>query len=156
MERLTISIDETLARAFDALIARRGHTSRSEAMRDLIRRDVEAARGEDDPRGQCVANLSYVYDHQLRDLAERITAAQHAHHDLVIATTHVHLDHQYCLESTFLRGRLADVRALAERIGAERGVNHSHLNVISVKTGDGHGRGRYHTHRGRLHLVPRS
>lgn len=155
MERLTISIHETLARAFDALIARRGYTSRSEALRDLIRRDVETARREDDPKGHCVASFSYVYDHHLRDLTGRINAAQHAHHDLVISSSHVHLDHQHCLESVFLKGRLSDVRAFAERVGAERGVNYGHLNVISVEVGDKHRQGRYHHHHGHLHLVPR-
>ena len=156
MERVTMSIDEKLAQAFDALIARRGYTSRSEAMRDMMRREVETARSESNPEGHCVANFSYVYDHHLRDLAERINAAQHAHHDLVIATSHVHLDHQHCLESVFLKGRLADVRAFAERMGAERGVNHGHLNVISVEIGDTHRQGRYHRHHGLLHLIPRS
>jgi len=156
MERMTISIGEKLAHTFDALIARRGYTSRSEAVRDLMRREVEFARSGDDPEGQCVANFSYVYDHQLRDLAERINAAQHAHHDLVIATSHVHLDHDHCLESMFLKGKLSEVRAFAERVGAERGVNHGHLNVISVKIGDAHRQGRYHRHHGHLHLIPRS
>ena len=44
MERITMSIDEALAREFDALIARRGYASRSEAMRDLLRREIEAHR----------------------------------------------------------------------------------------------------------------
>ena len=156
MERMTISIDEKLAQTFDALIARRGYTSRSEAVRDMMRREVESARSDDDPEGRCVANFSYVYDHHLRNLAERINAAQHAHHDLVIATSHVHLDHDHCLESMFLKGRLSEVRAFAEGVGAERGVNHGHLNVISVKIGDAHRQGRYHRHHGHLHLIPRS
>lgn len=156
MERLTISIDEVLACAFDALIARRGYTSRSEAMRDLIRRDVEAARAEENPKGHCVANLAYVYDHHVRDLAERINTAQHAHHELVIASSRVHLDHDHCLESVFLKGSLAEVKAFAECVSAERGVNHGHLNVISVNPGDSHRQGHYHRHHGHLHLIPRS
>ena len=37
MERFTISLDESLARQFDQLIAGRGYSNRSEAVRDLIR-----------------------------------------------------------------------------------------------------------------------
>jgi CopG family nickel-responsive transcriptional regulator len=35
MQRLTISLDETLARAFDDLGREQGYQSRSEAVRDL-------------------------------------------------------------------------------------------------------------------------
>lgn len=157
MERITIAVDDELAVAFDALTAQRGYTSRSEAVRDLMRREVERSRSADQPRGHCVASLSYVYAHHVRDLAERINAIQHDHHDLVISASHVHLDHDHCLESVFLKGRFDAVKAFADRLNAERGVQHCALNVISVKTGDRHAPGaQYHHHHGHLHLIPRS
>ncbi|MFZ1444417.1 MAG: ribbon-helix-helix protein, CopG family, partial [Candidatus Dechloromonas phosphoritropha] len=42
MERFTISLDESLAREFDELIAARGYGNRSEAVRDLIRGAIES------------------------------------------------------------------------------------------------------------------
>ena len=158
MERITMSIDEKLAREFDALIGARGYTSRSEAMRDLLRREVEASRAAQDAHTYCVASLSYVYNHHERDLAERLTEAQHAQHELVVAGTHVHLDHEHCLESLILKGPTKAVRALADRVQAERGVRHGRINVITVDPGDEHqhkGPGHHH-HHGRLHLIPRS
>ncbi len=156
MERITMSIDETLAREFDALIARRGYASRSEAMRDLLRRELESQRGASGGEGWCVANLSYVYNHHQRDLTERLTEAQHAHHDLVVAATHVHLDHDNCLESVMLKGRTEAVRAFAQRIEAERGVRHGQLNVIGVDTDDRHRGFKARTHVGHMHFVPKS
>ncbi|WP_126444820.1 nickel-responsive transcriptional regulator NikR [Sulfuricystis multivorans] len=132
MERITISLDETLAREFDALIARRGYRNRSEAIRDLLREQLEAAR-QGVETGHCVANLSYVYNHHARDLAERLTGLQHAHHDLTVATMHAHLDHDNCLESVILRGPTASVRAFADRLIAERGVRHGQVNLVSVE-----------------------
>jgi len=41
MERFTISLDEALASQFDQLIAARGYSNRSEAVRDLIRGAIE-------------------------------------------------------------------------------------------------------------------
>ena len=84
MERITMSMDEALARDFDQLIRDRGYTSRSEAMRDLLRREIEAHREARDARSQCVANLSYVFNHHERKLSERLMDAQHQHHDLVV------------------------------------------------------------------------
>jgi CopG family nickel-responsive transcriptional regulator len=136
MERITISLDAALAREFDALIERRGYQNRSEAIRDLLRDYLEAARQEESAAGsnpQCVANLSYVYNHHARDLAERLTGLQHDHHDLTVATMHAHLDHEHCLESVILRGPTARVRAFADLLTAERGVSHGLLNVVSVE-----------------------
>ncbi|MEP7183287.1 MAG: nickel-responsive transcriptional regulator NikR [Betaproteobacteria bacterium] len=156
MERITMAIDEALAKEFDALIAKRGYGSRSEAMRDLLRREVEANRVKYEAKSYCVASLSYVYNHHVRDLAERLTGAQHEHHDLVVATTHVHLDHEHCLETAILKGSTAAVRALADRIKAERGVRHTAINLITVEPGDEHGLPGTHRHHGHMHLIPRS
>ena len=162
MERITISLDEDIAHEFDALIARRGYGNRSEAMRDLLRAHLEAARQEAKSAAEsshCVANLSYVYNHHERDLAERLTALQHDHHDLTVATMHAHLDHDNCLESVILRGSTATVRAFADALTAERGVRYGHLNLVSVEADHGrhgHGylpRGKAHSH---LHLKPKN
>lgn len=136
MERITISLDESLAREFDALIERRGYQNRSEAVRDLLREYLEASRAAETRAAgnpQCVANLSYVYNHHARDLAERLTGLQHDHHDLTVATMHAHLDHEHCIESLILRGPTTRVRAFADLMTAERGVSHGLLNVVSVE-----------------------
>ena len=156
MERITMSIDERLAKEFDALIAKRGYTSRSEAMRDLLRREVETHRSAYEVKSHCVANLSYIYNHHERELAERLTETQHEHHDLVVSSMHVHLDHDHCLESVILRGPTAAVRGFAHRIEAERGVRHGHLNLVTVETGDTHTGQAAHHHRGHMHLIPRT
>lgn len=156
MERITMSMDDALARDFDRLVKERGYTSRSEAMRDLLRREIEAHRAEGDDKVHCVANLSYVYNHHERNLAERLTQAQHAHHDLVVSTMHVHLDHEHCLESVFLKGAAPAVRAFAEKTRAERGVRHGQLNLVTVTASDRHYRFAPHRHPGHSHLIPRS
>ena len=156
MERITMAIDEALAKEFDALIARRGYKSRSEAMRDLLRREVEANRVRYEAKSYCVASLSYVYNHHVRDLAERLTGAQHEHHDLVVATMHVHLDHEHCLEAAVLKGPTSAVRSLAQRIEAERGVRHAQINLVTVQPGDQHVVPGAHQHHGHMHLIPRS
>ncbi len=153
MERITISLDESLAHEFDRLIARRGYATRSEAVRDLLRRELESERAAAGT-GHCVANLSYVYNHHERDLGERLTGAQHAHHDLCVATMHAHLDHEACLESVILRGPVQAVREFAQSVIAERGVRHGAINVISADISGraphghphGHGDGAPHVH----------
>lgn len=159
MERFTISMDGELAAEFDRLIAVRGYANRSEAVRDLVRSLLQRERIEERGDGYCVANLSYVFNHHERDLAERLTALQHGQHDLTVATMHAHLDHENCLETVILRGPTRAVRAFADAVIAERGVRHGNVNLVAVDVDGGrdhhHGyvpRGKAKTH---LHLKPK-
>jgi len=132
MQRYTISLDDALASAFDDFIARRGYANRSEAVRDLLRAELQRADLAEQPQHDGVACLSYVYNHHERDLAERMTALQHAHHDLTVATMHAHLDHEHCLETVLLRGQTAALRRFADAVCAERGVHHGQVNLVAV------------------------
>jgi len=143
MERFTISLEQELAADFDRLIRERGYTNRSEAVRDMLRAALERHRMERDDGTHCVASLSYVFGHHERELADRLTALQHAHHDLCVSTTHVHLDHDDCLETLLLRGPTAAVRGFADVLVAERGVRHGQLNLITVEVS---GRGAKYAH----------
>jgi len=142
MERFTISLDENLASEFDKLIRERGYQNRSEAVRDMLRTQLNTLHAQKYRSPFCVANLSYVYNHHERELAERLTVIQHQHHDLVVASTHVHLDHDNCLETVMLRGATKEVQNFSDALIAERGVRHGLLNLISVEKDAGH----RHTH----------
>lgn len=143
MERFTISLEGALAREFDRLIHRRGYRNRSEAVRDVLRDRIEADRMTRDDAPYCVGCLSYVYNHHQHDLAERITELQHQHHDLVVAATHAHLDHEQCLETVILRGATRAVRAFADALVAQRGVRHGQLNLVPADLASG---GARHVH----------
>lgn len=149
MQRITLSVDDELVAALDRHMKARRYASRSEALRDILREHQAHERldkPEDD--GFCVATLAYVYDHETRDLGRRLTRAQHRHHDLQVATLHVHLDHEACLEVSVLRGRVKAVRALADDTVSQRGVRHGELHVIPasrVRDHHSHGGGS-HTH----------
>ncbi|MFN7346747.1 MAG: nickel-responsive transcriptional regulator NikR, partial [Betaproteobacteria bacterium] len=122
MDRFTISLPEELAAEFDRLIAERGYDNRSEAVRDILRAHLDRMREARELDGHCVANLSYVYNHHERELADRLLALSHAHHDLALSTLHAHLDHDHCIESVLLKGPVQQVRRFANSVVAERGV----------------------------------
>jgi CopG family transcriptional regulator, nickel-responsive regulator len=144
MQRITISIDDELLAEIDALSQRRGYTSRSEAVRDIVRERLaeEKNAGADD--GACVAALSYVYAHETRELSKRLTSVQHHHHDLSVSTLHVHLSNADCLEVTVLKGKAGEVRAFADAVTSQRGVRHGHLNIIPADNAAEHEHGHSH------------
>ena len=155
MERITMSIDEELAKEFDALS--------SAAVTPAARRRCAtccAARSRPSAlptrrAAFCVANLSYVYNHHERDLAERLTEAQHAHHELVVAAMHVHLDHEHCLETRDPQ-RADGGGALARRSQCRRSAacaTASSTSSPSIPATRTPAPGAHH-HHGHLHLIP--
>jgi CopG family nickel-responsive transcriptional regulator len=141
MKRLTMSLDDDLADAFEAIVRARGYSNRSEAFRDLLRHDLVEERRVHRPEGPCVAALSYTYNHHERQLGMRLADMQHEHHELTIATTHAHLDHDYCLEVVILRGRSDVVQDFAQEVMAQPGVTHGQLHLVPVGVRNAHGHG---------------
>jgi len=130
MQRVTITVDDELMAAVDAFIQARGYANRSEAIRDLARAGLDQAAEAATDGAASVGALVYVYDHEARELPRRLTNSFHEHHDLVLATLHVHLDHENCMEIAALRGRTGQVRHFAEHVIAERGVRHGRLILV--------------------------
>lgn len=158
MQRTTITLDDELIAQLDAFAAHRGYQNRSEAVRDLLRAGLGRSTAPAQPDLQCVAAAVYVYDHEARDLARRLTRAAHSHHDLSLATLHVHLDHDTCMEVTVLRGRAGDVAHYADHVIAERGVRHGQLVLVPVELHEEaheHGVAGRQAHR-HLHIRSRS
>lgn len=120
LSRTGISLDQDLLAGFDKLIARRGYQNRSEALRDMIR---EALLSEViDSNKPVVGTLTLVYDHHVPNLSQKLTEMQHHGGNMVLAATHVHLDDHYCLEVVIMKGRSKDIREMADKMLATRGV----------------------------------
>ncbi len=126
VQRFGVSIEESLASRFDEHIRSEGYSSRSEALRDLIREHLVSEQLSLDGTG-AVASLSLVYDHHQRELHETLNQLQHDHHELIISTLHVHIDHDNCLEVIILRGANTEIKKVADRLMATRGVKHGKL-----------------------------
>ena len=86
MQRITITIDDDLMAEVERFMQMRGYEARSEVFRDLLRAGLERANEDSGGDGECVAALTYVYDHEMRGLAKRLCDTGHEHHDLVQTT----------------------------------------------------------------------
>jgi CopG family nickel-responsive transcriptional regulator len=118
--RTGVSLEEDLLHQFDHLIARRGYANRSEAIRDLIR---ESLLSEIVVTNKVVVGtLTLVYDHHVPNLSQRLTEVQHTAGAMILAATHVHLDHNYCLEVIIMKGKSRELQAVADGMLALRGV----------------------------------
>jgi CopG family nickel-responsive transcriptional regulator len=128
--RFSVSIDESLIRAFDELSLRRGCANRSEAIRDAIRLQLIEREWEE---GEEVAGvITLLYDHHRLGVSEALTEMQHLALHQVISTTHVHLDHDNCLEMIAVKGEARAIEELAGRLISRKGVKHGALTATST------------------------
>ncbi len=132
LSRIGVAIDSDLLRRFDQFIARQGYTNRSEAFRDLIRDRLVLAAVES-PTASVVGTITLIYDHHSRFLPNKLMDLQHDYQDLIIATTHAHLDHHTCLEVIVVKGESKSVRKLADLLIGTKGVQHGRLVMSSIK-----------------------
>ncbi len=131
--RFGVSVPSDLIKTFDGYIKDRGYSNRSEAIRDLIREKLVAREWEREIDGQeVVGTITYVYDHHKRELVDDIIDLQHRYGNLVIVSQHVHLDHHNCLEVAIVRGSPGELRELAYRLKALKGVKHCQITMTTT------------------------
>jgi len=141
LSRTGISLEEDLLKEFDRQITKRGYQNRSEAIRDLIRESL--LMETIDSNKPVVGTLTLVYNHHVPELAQKLTETQHVAGTMVLAATHVHLDHHYCLEVIIMKGRSNDIQGIADRMLALRGVE---LGKLILTNSGSALKGKNHTH----------
>lgn len=128
--RFGVSIPDRLLERFDTVIGERGYSSRSEALRDLIRDYLVDVEWESDE--ETIGTVTLVYDHHVKELSDELNSLQHDMGEAIISTIHVHLDHNMCLEVVLVRGRSSEIRRMADRLIGTRGVVHGKLTAATI------------------------
>jgi len=128
--RFGVSLEKALLEKFDALIHKKSYSNRSEAIRDLIRESLVKKEWEDSK--DVTGAITLVYDHHKRELAGLLMDVQHAYHDIIISTQHVHLDHTNCLEVVVVKGRSRQMEELFHKLRAAKGVKHAGFTITTT------------------------
>ncbi len=131
MEKITrfgVSIEPDLLKKFDKVIKKKGYTNRSEAIRDIIRKDIIIEKNKD-PNLESIGTLTMIYDHHAGNLTNRLLDLQHDHTKEILSTTHIHIDHHNCLEVLVLKGKTSNIQKLADNIKSLKGIKHGELVI---------------------------
>ncbi len=135
--RIGVSLDPALLEDFDKVITKKGYVSRSEAIRDLVRDSLAENEWKNDKEFM-TGVIVMIYDHDVTDIAEKLTAIQHAKMDNINTSTHVHLDSGRCMEVIIVQGELGDLKTLANDISSVKGVLRCKLTMASQSSGHMH------------------
>jgi CopG family nickel-responsive transcriptional regulator len=128
--RLSFSLETPLARRLEELVAEDRYANRSEFLRDLIRSRIVEKEWERNL--EAVGTITLVYEHHSRLLSQKLVDLQHHHHRRILATLHVHLDEQICVEAILVKGRAEEIRELASRLRQQKGVLHAAVAMSST------------------------
>jgi len=146
-----VSLEADLLEEFDKYVQDGAFATRSEAIRQLLRQTLtrDAFEGDDRP---VTATLTIVYDHHRPHLVEKLLELQHQHPGQVVATMHVHLDHDRCMEVIVLKGPGEELRRLASTLRGLKGVHMGELALAGSADPDHnhphtHDHGHSHPHK---------
>lgn len=129
--RFTVSLEADLLEEFDRYCTVHHFATRSEAIRQLLR-DTLTAQAWEAGTKDAAATLTLVYNHHRTQLSDQLLELQHRHTDVVIASSHVHLDHNNCMEVIFLRGQARALREVANQLSGLKGIRKGQLVVASA------------------------
>lgn len=125
--RFGVSIEQDLLENFDRLIAERRYSTRSEALRDLIREALIEQKIESEAETQALGSLTLIYDHHASNLLQEMAQIQHDFHELILSVMHLHVSHADCMEVIALRGIVAEIVQLANGLLSLKGIKHGKL-----------------------------
>lgn len=127
--RFTVSLPQNLLDNLDKNITKQGYSSRSELIRDMIREKMLQEKW--DEGGELTGILSLVYDHHHKDLNQKIIDIQHNANVHVVCTTHIHLNHNNCLETIIIQGQSNELRSFTFALSGLKGVSFASLTKIA-------------------------
>jgi CopG family nickel-responsive transcriptional regulator len=126
--RFGVSMKPNLLDKFDKIIKKKGYCNRSEAIRDIIRKNI-VKEETIAPNSDAIGTLTMIYDHHQATLTNKLLDLQHNHHNEILSTTHIHVDHHNCLEVLVLKGKTGEIKKLADNIRALKGIKHGELVI---------------------------
>jgi CopG family transcriptional regulator, nickel-responsive regulator len=129
--RFGVSIETELLKKFDSLSSKKGYSNRSEALRDLIR-DELISQKIDVENVLCFGIITFVYDHHKREIEKTLNNFQHDYYKTILFTSHVHIDHDNCMEIVVVKDKAGRAKALADKILSFKGVKHGKFVMTST------------------------
>ncbi|MEM3403884.1 MAG: nickel-responsive transcriptional regulator NikR [Nitrososphaeria archaeon] len=112
-ERISITLPRNMLMDLEKSMQEIGIKKRSMLMRRAIEsfiKENQALRRKDEE--ECVGNINYIYEHDKKELLDRLLDIQHHFGEIIISTVHIHLDSKRCFETLIIKGKSKTIREL--------------------------------------------
>ncbi|MDR1741556.1 MAG: nickel-responsive transcriptional regulator NikR [Synergistaceae bacterium] len=125
MVRFSVAVPEDVVREFDAKVP---PGQRSAVLRRLMLAYITEERWRKDA-ADVFGSVTLMYDHN-HDSPD-VTALQHDFREVIVCSTHVHVDHDTCLECVVLRGPAQAIKSLIDRLSSIKGIKSIATSITS-------------------------
>jgi len=130
VKRFGVSLESELLNGLDEMVDKHLYANRSQAIRHLIAKHL--VEEKKDSEAVVAGAIVIVYDHNLKELHEKVNALQHEYHCLILAGQHIHLDDHNCLELIAVKGKAYKLQKLADKLKAIKGIKNGDLLITSA------------------------
>lgn len=133
VERISISLPPELLSEFDKSMKSAGFSERSKAIQTALHSFIDQNdwdKGEDSRNG--AGAIMMLYDNHAYSHDDAGTHIQHRFSEIISATTHMHLDHDNCLETIMVRGEIKKIKDLAKSLSENRGIKSLKVHFVSI------------------------
>lgn len=132
ISRISISLPARLLGELDRMVTERGFESRSQAIVEMINRQLVAHKSE---LGNEVmaGTITLVYDHSTPGLQKDLADLQHKYIDEVISSLHVHLMQNQTMEVILVQGPASKLQCIADQMVTCSGVITGHLQLTTTQ-----------------------
>jgi len=125
VSRFGVSLESELLEALDNYVKDNNFPNRSQAIRQLIERNLV------EKKWQCnhlvAGAITLVYDHHRRDLGKKIADIQHDFLHEILAVQHFHLSDESCMEIIAVKGQAHRLTKLSDQLISLKGIQHGKL-----------------------------
>jgi CopG family nickel-responsive transcriptional regulator len=119
--RFGVTVPGNVLAEFDRRLESSGRSNRSDVLRHLMRGYIAQERWREED-GPVYGTVTLMYDHHLPCISKDLTAVQHDHGEIIVCTSHVHVERDTCLECIVLRGDASKIKIFIDALGKIKGL----------------------------------
>jgi CopG family nickel-responsive transcriptional regulator len=135
MSVVSISMPEALLERIDEFADRHGYSGRSEVVREGTRTLLEEFQGRSVDGQKHMCTVAVVFEYCQPAVQQRLTGVRHEYDGIVSATTHAHVQDQYCMELYVLEGTTEALSGFVNTVRAVPDVRTVDYSISSLGEG---------------------
>ncbi|MCQ5376995.1 MAG: nickel-responsive transcriptional regulator NikR [Candidatus Methanomethylicia archaeon] len=128
---VSLSIPDELLSELDSVLGEEWYASRSEVIRQAVRKYISEYRQLEAMEGEVVATITVLYEKVTKDI--ELTHIQHEYQDIITTYLHSHLTEKSCLEVMVVKGPSERLRRLIDGLKSNRRVEQIKFSVMSME-----------------------
>jgi CopG family nickel-responsive transcriptional regulator len=131
MAIISLSIPHELLNELDRILGEEWFASRSEVVRQALRKYIAEYKELENIKGNIVATITALYEKKGK--SEGLTQLQHEFEDIITTYLHSHLAETSCLEVMVVKGSSERLKDLRDGLKANKHVKQLKFSIMSVE-----------------------